>query len=329
MSSSAQTIIPGGDVSGSWTLNGSPYQVTGDISIPNDSTLAVAPGVTVEFQGHYALYVQGRLLAIGTETDTIIFTVNDTTGFYLADTTLGGWYGIKIADTPEQNDTSKIVYCKLQYGKAIGPGWWLNAGGAICVVNFSKVLISNCLITHNLAGGSESEVPSGGGIHLAWADIIISNNTISYNKAKAGGAIQIHDSHPIFSNNLFIANMAEEGGGISTGDIADISFNGDSFINNIATSHGGGIMVWNPGNWSFDNVTFTGNVASWGAGLGLSGGNVSVNNCVFENNKAFGIGGGIAADFCELLITNSTFLNDTSFDISGALHNWHCETEIS
>lgn len=325
----SQTPILGGDVYGNWSVDGSPYQVMGDITIPNDSTLAIDPGVMVEFQGHYALYVQGRLLALGTETDTILFTINDTTGFFMADTSLGGWYGIKIADTPEQNDTSKIMFCKLQFGKAVGPGWWLNAGGAICVVNFSKVIISNNLITHNLAGGSESEVPSGGGIHIAWSDVLITDNTISYNRAIAGGAIQIHDAHPIFANNSFIGNMAQEGGGISTGEIADISFNGDSFINNTAASHGGGIMVWNPVNWSFTNVTFSGNMASWGAGLGLNGGNVSVNNCSFENNKAYGIGGGIAADFCELIITNSTFFNDTSLDISGALHNWHCETEIT
>lgn len=329
LSSISQTVIPGGDVFGNWTKDNSPFHIIGDINIPNDSTLQIEPGVMIEFQGHHALYVQGRLLAMGTDSDTIVFTINDTTGFYIPDTTLGGWYGIKIADTPEQNDTSKIMYCKLQYGKAIGPGWWLNAGGAICIVNFSKVIISNCLITNNIAGGPETEVPSGGGVHLAWADVIISNNTISYNKANAGGAIQIHDSYPIFSNNIFFGNMAHEGGGISTGDIANINFNGDSFIQNSAESHGGGIMCWNPINWSFNDVIFSGNKASWGAGLGLSGGNVEIDNCVFESNKATGIGGGIAADFCELDINNSMFLNDTSFGISGALHNWHCETTIS
>ncbi len=218
---------------GQW--NGSPYQVMGDITIPDLSTLSIDPGVTVEFQGHYALYVQGRLLAVGTEADTILFTVNDTTGFHIQDTTLGGWYGIKLADTPEQNDTTKIKYCKLQFGKAVAPVWWLNAGGAICVVNNDKVIISNCLITNNSCGGPENEAPAGGGIHLAWSDAIITNNTISYNKAKAGGAIQIHDSHPIFSGNTFLGNSAQEGGGISTGGFADLTFNGDSFINNTSS----------------------------------------------------------------------------------------------
>jgi len=325
----SQTVIPGGDVYGNWTADGSPYQVMGDISIPDLSTLAIDPGVTIEFQGHYALYVNGRLLAQGSEADSIIFTVNDTTGFSDSDTTLGGWYGIKIADTPEQNDTTKLLYCKLQYGKAIGPGWWLNAGGAICIVNFDKVIISHCYITHNMAGGSEIEVPAGGGIHLAWADAIITDNTISYNSAIAGGAIQIHDSHPTFANNIFQENYAHEGGGISTGGLADITFNGDSFINNISTEHGGGIMCLDPENWIFNDVTFSGNIAMWGGGLGLGGGNVQVNNCIFDNNIAFNIGGGIAADFCNLDIQNTSFVNDSSYSISGALHNWHGITNIN
>ena len=59
----SQTIIPAGDISGAWTISGSPYLVQGTVQIPTDSTLVIEPGVTVEFQGHYALNVQGRLLA--------------------------------------------------------------------------------------------------------------------------------------------------------------------------------------------------------------------------------------------------------------------------
>src|ERR1019366_8245901 len=40
----SQTSIPGGIVSGTWTLAGSPYQVQGSIQVPNDSTLTIQPG---------------------------------------------------------------------------------------------------------------------------------------------------------------------------------------------------------------------------------------------------------------------------------------------
>ena len=78
----AQTNVPAGDVSGTWTKANSPYNINGEITIPNDSTLTIEPGVEVVFTGHYKFNVQGRLLAIGTETDTIVFTINDTTGFH-------------------------------------------------------------------------------------------------------------------------------------------------------------------------------------------------------------------------------------------------------
>ena len=62
----SQTPVPGGNVSGTWTLAGSPYQINGDITIPNSQSLIIEPGVLVEFKGYYKLDVQGRLLAIGT-----------------------------------------------------------------------------------------------------------------------------------------------------------------------------------------------------------------------------------------------------------------------
>ena len=77
----AQTTIPGGDVSGTWEISGSPYLIEGEITIPDGETLAIDPGVLVEFQGHYKFNVQGRILAEGTEQDSIFFTIADTTGF--------------------------------------------------------------------------------------------------------------------------------------------------------------------------------------------------------------------------------------------------------
>ena len=82
--------------------------------------------------------VQGRLLAIGTETDTIVFTKNDTTGFHNLTIPDGGWHGIRFMDTPTTNDSSKIVYCKLQYGKANTGAGYYDSGEELSV----QILIS-------------------------------------------------------------------------------------------------------------------------------------------------------------------------------------------
>ena len=113
----SQTNISGGNVSGNWTVAESPYQVNGEITVVDGTTLTIDPGVTVEFQGHYKFIVDGVLLAEGTEADSIFFTVNDTTGFYDIETTNGGWHGIRFENNTSV-DSSKLVYCKIQFGKA-------------------------------------------------------------------------------------------------------------------------------------------------------------------------------------------------------------------
>ena len=68
----SQTLVPGGPISGTWTLVGSPYLIDGETIILNDSTLTIVPGVTVEWLGSYTLFVQGQILAQGTEKSNIV-----------------------------------------------------------------------------------------------------------------------------------------------------------------------------------------------------------------------------------------------------------------
>ena len=320
----SQTIVPPGDVSGTWLLAGSPYQVQGDIQIPDGTTLNIEPGVTVEFQGHFALNVQGRLLAIGTVTDSIIFTVNDTTGFSQPDTTRGGWNGLHFIDTPTQNDTTKIIFCKLQFGKAVGTGYPDNSGGVMFIANFDKVIIANSLITHNSAGGLDS--PSGGAISLAFADILVRENEISYNRAWDGGAIQIWESAPDFRDNNLIFNKADNGGGaVWISGLSNAQFNNDIFSNNIARGNGGALICWNSSISTLNNVSLTGNTARWGGGMGVYNCEIYLNNCNVSNNRAENLGGGIHADFSTLHLNQTTFLQDTSDSGSGGVHAWYCQ----
>ncbi len=156
---------------------------------------------------------------------------------------MGGWNGIQFIDTPTENDTSKIIYCTLQYGKAVGSSPPDNAGGAIFISAFNKVLISNCLIEYNSAGGSDS--PSGGGLGLHFASITLVENEISHNRAWDGGGIKIWESDPVFIGNLIDSNQADEGGGgVWIGGISNSEFNYDIITNNIAGGNGGGIICW-------------------------------------------------------------------------------------
>ncbi len=278
----SQTSIPGGNISGHWTLAGSPYNIMGSVIIPTLSTLTIDPGVTVSFQTSFGLtmVVQGRLLAIGTPADSVTFTASDTTV---------GFSGIKFADSYYYtgNDTSKFIYCKIQYGKATGNTYLSGNGGALLFDNWSNAIISHCLITHCQAGlvsvngngnggaifcdSSSSPVISyntisynstssqyisyGAGISCSDSSSpVISYNTISYNSSNSstyggdGGGIYCYNSSPVISNNTISYNNGGGGGGIGCDGIgasnsAMISYNTISY--NYATFYGGGIYCTN------------------------------------------------------------------------------------
>jgi hypothetical protein len=68
------TEVSGGNVSGTWTAAGSPYDILGDITVPAGQNLTLEPGVSVVFQGAYRLTVTGTIDAVGTQADSIRIT---------------------------------------------------------------------------------------------------------------------------------------------------------------------------------------------------------------------------------------------------------------
>ncbi|MBC8525382.1 MAG: hypothetical protein H8D22_00700, partial [Candidatus Cloacimonetes bacterium] len=285
----AETHIPGGDVSGIWTIDGSPYIIDGEINIPIDSTLIIEPGVQVIFSEHYKFNIYGRLLAEGTVTDTIIFTAQDTTI---------GWHGLRFQDTNITSpDTSKLIYCKLEYGKASGSGLD-ECGGAIFFDNSSRIMVINCLIRRNTAnwgGGISCHLGSnpnlekviitensafhyGGGVECAWGgnpslyDVIISKNTACFE----GGGIYCYEAgmsleNVAISENVAYNNGAEFGGGGISSIYSNMNLTDVTIIDNIDYGGGGGgIFMW-------------GSIAN-------------LNSVVIADNKTKSKGGGI---YCE------------------------------
>ncbi len=280
----AQTTIPGGDVSGTWEISGSPYLIEGEITIPDGETLAIDPGVLVEFQGHYKFNVQGRLLAVGTEQDLIYFTINDTTGFSNHTIPDGGWHGIRFDNTPTTNDSSKIVYCHLEYGKALGadPDY---LGGAIycCALysEFSKTQIINSKIINNYAG-------CGGGIALKFCMVILRNNYICYNiSGNKGGGIYCRNSYynagSDIESNVICHNIAIQDGGGIYGQRLELC---NSLIHSNSADYGGGLYC--TGDNDIVNCTITNNSAQFkGGGLYCTQSELTnVIDCIFWDDNA-------------------------------------------
>ena len=107
---SADTIIPGGDVSGVWDITGSPYIIQGSITVQGDDTLTIEPGVEIRFDQDVGFNVNGYLFADGTIQpgmgDTIRFTSN------LPNPQPGDWDGVMVWP----DGSADMLYCALEYG---------------------------------------------------------------------------------------------------------------------------------------------------------------------------------------------------------------------
>ena len=122
----AGTTVPAGNVSGNWTLAGSPYRVTGDIVVPKGSTLTIEAGVTVEFQGSYRFRLYGGVHWVGASGAHIVFTTTladriTAEGGTKTESSWVGWRGVRIA----ANDSGigidhgvglyDVEYCEFNY----------------------------------------------------------------------------------------------------------------------------------------------------------------------------------------------------------------------
>lgn len=102
-SASAQTTVYG-NVSGTWTLAGSPYRIAADTTVPAGQVLTIEPGVVVELFAGTSINVDGQLIALGTQREPIVF-----------DELVDGqpWNRIYIRATNPNPPTSQFVHCNL------------------------------------------------------------------------------------------------------------------------------------------------------------------------------------------------------------------------
>ncbi len=117
--------------------------VLGSINIPDGITLKIYAGAKVVFHGYDSMAIRGTIEAIGTQTDPIIFTVMDTTGFAGQNADSGAWKGIVIDNSngsmsdnkPSIFDHCIFEYVKLHTSLEIDP----NRGGALTVLDYNKL----------------------------------------------------------------------------------------------------------------------------------------------------------------------------------------------
>lgn len=303
------SLTVSGNVSGHWSAD--TILVTGHLLVPAGELLSIAPGTRVEFQSYFRLDIQGQLIAQGTASDTILFTIRDTANFYSQTSGRGGWSGIRLIDLPPDADSSRFSFCRFEYGKAAEDS--ANCyGGAMQVKNFGKVRIVNSLFYSNYS------FYSGGGIYLRNSNVQISGCKFERNYSGNSGTIYGYGggvcsmySSPIVCNNVFIKNSSTGVGGAASFDYSDPLFNNNQVTMNFSALGGGlGFLRSSPTQTISNNLVVNNSSLFFGGGVCcIRSFPVFSNISICDNQSAYG-GGLYCNDSAAPSLYNSVIYNN-------------------
>ena len=284
----AQNIEVNGLQSGVWEAD--TVFVTGDVIVQN--SLDIMAGTTIIFNGFYGISIEdgASLNALGTENDSILFTVTDTTGFHLFNFGRGGWNGIRM----ERAGTSKLDYCRFQYGKAALDND--QDGGALRIFDSDDVVISHSTLFCNFSR------EHGGALNAEWSTVKIYDCAVKNNLTYTG----IDTVYYMYGGGLRFINC-------------DVELTGTDFRYNNGQSAIGGALSVDSCSIQIDRCVFEYNYGINGGGLYLIrcyDRPCSITNSLFANNISGHFGGGLAISDSSPLVSNLTVVGNLSIGVN-------------
>jgi len=307
----SHAIQVSGDVWGTWTADNNPYEVIDDLRVPQCSTLIIEPGCYIDFQGCYAFIIDTSacLMAIGTSSDSIVFTASDT---------VSRWLGINFFNA----DSNCIInHCIIEWGKSdIEGDDYVMGGGVAC--HITDMQITNCLFRKN------ESMWDGGGLYCRYSDITISDNIFIENRTIfCGAAICCYSSEVLIYSNIIKDNIAynplggENGGGIFC-STSDVIIRGNIISNNISGTLGGGVYIRNSTLLVESNIVCNNLAYTYGGGImanfGVGGEIIEYyyNNLIYGNEGVISDGGLMAKN---AVLENNTICNNRTNWMGGGL----------
>jgi len=220
-----------------WTLTNSPYVLTGDVTVNPGVTLTIEAGVVVKFTTIFEeLRIRGKISAVGTSSDSIVFTSykddahgGDTNGDGAASTPAAQDWGRVFFETGS-DPTSQFSFCLFSYGG------WSNSG----MLSLEESANVNNNLFWRGAGGlllEENAAPS------------IQNN--GFEELSGFPIYMTPSANPSFSTNSFSQNSFDA--------VNILSRNYDNATYTLKKPSGFGLPDWAYVITSFQNVRFRNN----------------------------------------------------------------------
>ena len=246
-----RTVVPGGVIGTTiWDVEGSPYLVTGDLTVSSGASLIIEAGVEVLFLANSddqsggqrlsdaELIVKGALVVEGTEAAPVVFGSSE------ANARAGDWGGIRV-----EGGSLSLAYAHLSHS-----GYGISADG----LSGSGFVMDHSVIT-----------ASGQGIYLGSAStraIVLTNNVI---EVSSGWAVKLYQewwntSSPVTEVTGNTVTSTNGNGVLLSGH-----FGGLNLVSNVVRSTGTGIHIESVGGATTIASNDVVNVRDYPDGVGI------------------------------------------------------------
>jgi plastocyanin len=201
----AQTPL-NGTINTNTTLSsaGNPYVVENDVTIAEDVTLTLQPGVIIKFNDHYDdMFVNGTLRVLGTASNPVFFTsIHD-------DAHGGDTNGNGIATVPEADQWGAIWFNASSTNNLLDHAW-IGYGGGFATSAMVNAYTSNLIIRNSTLAWSAERGVYGQDASPRFEDNqFINNNTDGIYFHSLDPAINLILTNNVFTGNNHFAVLAD------------------------------------------------------------------------------------------------------------------------